>query len=458
MKCDRRKFLQLALLSSGSFLGSCLSHSGDRSRLKTKIIVVGAGIAGLTAAQALQSQGADVIVVEAKPYVGGRLLTDYSLGTAFEIGAGWIHGPDGNPISTLAKQIQGKTFVTEDDSLLVYDHNGNAISEAVIDKLDERFDSLLKQVDNYVGTDDFISLQEAILKVNPTSLEDPLINWALTAFTEFDTGGPIEKLSAGYFNEDEAFDGDDIILVDGYDSILTPLSQGLDIRLNTIVTAIKYSNEEIRVATNTEELLGDYVICTVPLGVLQAGKIAFSPVLPESHQQSINKIPMGNVTKVALKFPQAFWPLNTQYFGFQSEVKGKWPYFMNYRMFSNQNILVALSFGSYPSKIESESDQVIQGEIMDILRIMFGNAISEPKQIIVTRWSQDPHTWGAYSFAGTKTTPQDFEVLAKPVANRLFFAGEHTNFDYHGTTHGAYLSGVAAAEKIIVLCQDDSLE
>ncbi|MGB3693706.1 MAG: FAD-dependent oxidoreductase [Spirulinaceae cyanobacterium] len=344
--CYRRNFLKWTLLSAVSFLGACLADNKVQSIVNSRIIVVGAGIAGIAAAHSLQSRGANVVVLEAKPHIGGRLLTDYSLGAAFEVGAGWIHGPDGNPISTLAEKVKAKTFVTKDDSLLVYDRKGNVSSKASLAKLDDRFEALLKQVDDYVDADDLISLRDAIARVNPTLLKDPLINWALTVFTEFDTGGPIENLSAAYFDEDEAFEGDDVILINGYTPILTPLTEGLDIRLNTIVTDIEYKNQGVIVNSQKEKFVADYVICTVPLGILKAGKIAFHPPLPKSYQQSIGKIPLGNVTKVALQFPQAFWPLDTQYFGFQSEVKGKWPYFMNYRTFSEHNILVALSFGS----------------------------------------------------------------------------------------------------------------
>ena len=446
---DRRTFLKFVLLSLGAFLGTYGSQGQAQGAVNARVIVVGAGMAGLAAAHTLNRRGAAVTVLEAKPQMGGRVQTDYSLGAPVELGAGWIHGPQGNPISALAAQVMAATFVTDDDSLMVYDPAGYAVRDDALDDLDRRFERLLNQVDDYVNANDLMSLRAAIARVNPSALNDPLINWALTAFTEFDAGGPIEHLSAAYFDEDKEFAGKDVILPQGYDRILLPLAAGLDIRLNTIVTAIRYGAQGVTVATNGGDLTADYVICTVPLGVLKAGNIEFHPALPSQHQQSIRKIPMGHVTKVALQFSEAFWPLNVQYFGFQSAVKGKWPYFMNYRTFSDQNMLLALSFGTYSSRVEAQPDAAIQAEIMDILSTMFGDEILQPEQLIVTRWSQDPHTLGAYSFIGSDVRPRDFNRLAQPVANRLFFAGEHTIFNYHGTVHGAYLSGISAAEKII---------
>jgi monoamine oxidase len=157
---------------------------------------------------------------------------------------------------------------------------------------------------------------------------------------------------------------------------------------------------------------------------------------------------MGNLTKVALKFDEAFWDPAVQYFGYLSEIKGKWPYFLNYRAFADANILVALSFGSYPVEVERRPDAEIRAEIMDILRTMFGANAPEPHQSLVTRWSADPYAFGAYSFTGTGVEPEDFDNLAGPVGERLYFAGEHVTFAYHGTVHGAQLSGIAAAKAI----------
>ena len=85
-------------------------------------------------------------------------------------------------------------------------------------------------------------------------------------------------------------------------------------------------------------------------------------------------------------------------------------------------------------------------------RTMFGSAVPKPSKMLVTRWSTDPYSLGAYSYTGIGVVAEDFDGLAVPVAGRIFFAGEHTLFDYHATVHGAYLSGTAAADKVVALC------
>ncbi len=482
-KIGRRQFIKLALLSGsygllpGTLLTACASEETEESidptgtkesfdptgteesvdpsgteesvdPTRKTVLVIGAGVAGLSAGQKLKELGAEVTLLEAQNRIGGRLWTDRSLGSPFEIGAGWIHGPDGNPITTLAVAVSATSFVTEDDSLIVYDKNGLQITNDLLNQLDADFEAQMEMIDQFMEDETDISLEAAINAVNPGALSNDLMLWALTSFTEFDTGGAIAALSADYFDEDEAFNGEDVILPNGFDAILSPLSEGLNIHFENKVQMVEYGDSGVTVTTSQGTFSGDFVVVTLPLGVLKQGSVAFSPALPNSFQNLISEVPVGNVTKVALKFDSTFWDTNTQYFGYMSDIKGKWPLFMSYQTFTDANILVALSFGDYPAMIEQKADAEIQVEIIEILHTMFGSSIPDPTSILVTRWSTNPFSYGAYSYTGVGNTPTDFNNLAGPVDDRLFFAGEHTIFDYHGTVHGAYLSGIEAAGAI----------
>ncbi|GGB48025.1 amine oxidase [Roseibium aquae] len=411
------------------------------------MIVIGAGIAGLAAARRLQDLGYSVVVLEATSDVGGRIKTDWSLGAPFEAGAGWIHRPDGNPISGLAEHIGLTTVVTPDESYQVFAQNGEAVSASLIDSKYLDLERLYTRIDDTFDTDQ--PLIEAIRNVSESSLQDPVLRWMMSAYTEFATGGPIEKVSAYYFDEDDEYDGADVILPEGYDRIPKSLAAGLDIRFDTMVEAIEYEEGDgaaVRTSKGTFESY--FVICTVPLGVLKRHAIAFDPPLPKALQTSIETIGFGSVTKLALKFEEPFWPETVQYFGYMSEPKGRWNYFVNYRTFSSENILLAVSVGDYPFVAERMSDPEMIADCMSALRAMFGDGISEPVGHLATRWSEDPHTLGAYSYAAAGNTPADFDRFAEPVANTILFAGEHTTFAHHGTTHGAYQTGLAAANLI----------
>ncbi|EEE44043.1 flavin monoamine oxidase family protein [Roseibium alexandrii] len=411
------------------------------------VIVIGAGIAGLAAARRLQDLGYAVVVLEATSAVGGRIRTDWSLGAPFEVGAGWIHKPDGNPVSKMADEIDAPTYVTSDESYQVFAQGGAAVPRSEINSKYRDLMRLYKRVDDTFDNDQ--SLSEAIRRVSQDSLQDPVLRWMMSAYTEFSTGGPIEKLSAYYFDEDDEYDGADVILTKGYDQIPKSLADGLDVRFDTVVEAIEYEEGDgAAVYTSTGTFESYFVICTVPLGVLKKGAISFDPPLPKAHQKSINEIGFGSVTKLALKFDRPFWPEDIQYLGYMSEPKGRWNYFLNYRTFSPENILLGVSVGDYPFVAEAMSDPDMIADCMGALRAMFGEDIPEPTGHLVTRWSEDPHTFGAYSYSAVGNTPADFDRFAKPVANTILFAGEHATFDFHGTTHGAYLTGLVAANLI----------
>ncbi len=411
------------------------------------VIVIGAGISGLAAARRLQDLGYSVVVLEAASQIGGRIRTDWSLGAPFEAGAGWIHRPEGNPVTEIAEKIGAPMIETPDQSFKVFARNGSPVSNSKILSKYKDLEKLYKKVDDTFDGDQ--SLSNAVARISKKSFKDPVLRWMMSAYTEFSTGGSIEKLSAFYFDEDYEFDGADVILPDGYDQIPKSLADGLDIRLDTIVDTVEYEEGDgAAVYTSKGTFESYFVICTVPLGVLKKGAITFDPPLPKAYQRSIDKIGFGSVTKLALKFEEPFWPLETQYLGYMSEPKGRWNYFVNYRTFSSENILLGLSVGDYPFVAEKMSDADMVTDCMGALRTMFGGNIPVPVSHLATRWSEDPHTYGAYSYSAVGNKPSDFNDLAKPVANTILFAGEHTTFEYHGTTHGAYLSGLAAANLI----------
>jgi monoamine oxidase len=157
---------------------------------------------------------------------------------------------------------------------------------------------------------------------------------------------------------------------------------------------------------------------------------------------------MGNVTKLALKFDEAFWPTDVQYFGLMTETRGRWNYFLNYRTFSEENILLGLCVGDYAQKVEATGDADMVADCMDAVRSMFGAGSPDPVAHLATRWSTNPNCLGAYSYSAVGSKPAHFDDLAAPIADTVLLAGEHTNFEYHATVHGAYQSGLDAAQII----------
>ncbi|MGJ8570189.1 MAG: flavin monoamine oxidase family protein [Hoeflea sp.] len=443
---SRRRLLMAGLVSTVALPG-LLKGRAKASIADVDVIVIGAGIAGLAAAQRLVELGYETIVLEADSTPGGRIKTDWTLDAPFELGAGWIHGPDGNPISDLARAADARPFVTDDESYRVFASNGAAIAENQIAAGYERLEKLYAAIDGELDND--MSLLKAIARMGGKLKSDPIVNWMSSAYTEFSTGAPIDKLSASYFDEDGVYPGDDVVVTRGYDSIIRQMTGNLDIRLNTRVQAVIYEKGDgAVVSTDAGDFEASFVICTVPLGVLKAGDIRFEPPLPKSHRRGIDTIGMGNVTKLALKFDHAFWPEDVQYFGLMTETRGRWNYFLNYRTFSEENILLGLCVGAYAEKAEAMRDEDMVADCMQAVRTMFGPGILEPSGHLATRWSINPNSRGAYSYSAVGSQPKHFDDLATPVADTILLAGEHTGFEYHATVHGAYLSGRNAAHII----------
>ena len=433
-----------------TFWNPCHSQNKSITKLNNqdkKIIIIGAGTAGLAAAQHFKNKGIHVTILEAQNRIGGRLKTDRSLGVAFDEGASWIHGPKGNPITKIANEAGANTYLTSDDHLAVFNYNGQEYSDSELRNAEREYNTILRNIDGSLKE----SFGEIFYKNYPQYKDNQLWTYMLSAYLEFDTGGDIYKLSSQDFYDDEAFRGEDVIITNGYDKIADFLAQNIDIRLNTKVTSIDYSKDRTTISTSKGDFEADYVIVTVPLGVLKHNIITFKPKLPETTQTAINTIEMGSVNKFLLVWDSIFWDNDLQYIGYTSASKGKFNYFMNVNKFTDVNALMTFTFGDYSIKTEQMTDSEIIEEIMVHLKAIYGNTIPSPTKMLRTKWNSNEYTFGSYAFASVGSRTDKFEIFQRSIDNKVFFAGEHTSRDYRGTVHGAYLSGIREAKKIIKL-------
>lgn len=410
-------------------------------------IVIGAGIAGLAAARQLQQDGLSVRILEARNRIGGRIFTDRSLGIPVDMGASWIHGPEGNPITALAQSAGASTYRTDDDSLVVYDSNGNELSDAVMDAAYDQYLELLEQVGETATPGQ--SLAQAIAAINPAWLTDPVMVYQLSAYAEFDAGGAIEVLNAIEWDEDEVYPGEDVLFPSGYDAVVNHLAQGLQIHLEQVVERIRVDATGVEVQTRQGTFVADYCLCTLPIGVLKADTVTFEPPLPSAFQEAISSLGIGHVNKIAMHFSEPFWDETVQYVGYTAApLKGQYPYTMNINRFvPGANMLMTFALGAYGLAMETQSDEQIQEDVLAMLGTLYPGA-SAPESLLVSRWTQDPYSRGSYSLAGVDTRADHFEQFEENVAGRLFFAGEHTDVRFRGTVHGAYNSGLRAAAAI----------
>lgn len=452
---QRRKFIKdtltglpILLLTPSILASSCNKDDSAINPKDKTVLVIGAGISGLAAAKKLKEKGFNVVVLEAQDKVGGRLKTKRSLGVAFDEGASWIHGTIGNPITALAQQAGMNTAFTDDDSRISYDIGGVLRSSTTYDNTETELYTILNSMMNSGNPSQ--SFETVFGSLHPTKINDRLWKYFLSTYVTFDTGD-LDKLSSTLYNEGEEFDGEERIATNGYDTIPNYLANGLNIQLNQRVSKIDYTNTKIKITHNGDESEADYVVVTVPLGVLKSNSILFTPALPIAKQTAIQKVGMNCVNKFLLTWNTKFRD-NEQYISYTPATKDKFNYFVNINKIDpSVNALMTFAYADYARQTETMTDVQIIDEIMIHLKDIYGNTIPNPTNMIRTKWHTNENSLGSYSYTAVETLMQHFDDLAEEVNDKLFFGGEHTEADYFSTAHGAYLSGIREADKIIAL-------
>lgn len=448
---ETRRFLLRA------FAGSCglalaapfAAAAGPAAGSTRRIAVIGAGVAGLAAARLLADAGHAVIVLEARDRIGGRVVTDRSLGVPVECGAAWIHGATDNPLTALAKSAGARRVPTDFSSQTVFRSGGAVVLPSELSQAGKRLERLLSRIDDEFDEDDDVPLAEAIEEFAPGYFDDPLASWTVASETEDDIGASVEEISAYWFDEDDEFDGPDVLLPGGYDAIPTFLARGLDIRLGAVARRVIRRGDGATVETTTGSFAADHVVATLPLGVLKAGAVAFDPPLPAPVGDAISRLSAGAVTKIALRFDRPFWPADRRLFGHIDARRGRWATFLSLGGLVAGDVLVGLATGPYARVAEAMTAEDMTADALAVLADMFGPGLPPPSGVVTSAWTKDPFALGAYSFPGPDTKPEHFDRLGAPIDDRLVLAGEHTDFAHHGTVHGALLSGRRAAEAVL---------
>jgi monoamine oxidase len=454
---DRRNFLALfglTLLGAVNHACGAQSSADTTTASQRRVVVIGAGLAGLAAAQTLQQSGYDVVVVEARERVGGRVWTSLKWADApLDLGATWIHGTQGNPITELADQINAQRIVTSYDRAITYNTSGQPLSAAAASRMADLRRQVLRTIAIAQDTEVDRSLQAVVEPLlqpfESTSEAHRFINFILSSEIEHEYSGSIDQLSTHWYDSDRQFGGDEALFAQGFRVIPEFLAQGLTLELGQIVQAIQWDQSPVRVTTQTTEFLADHVVVTLPLGVLQAGTVQFTPALPPAKQTAIANLGMGVLNKCYLRFPESFWPADVDWLGHVSANPGAWVDWVSFARVADQPILVGFNAANRGRAIEAWSDPQIVADAMQTLTTIYGARIPEPTDYQITRWATDPFSLGSYSYHAVGAEPQMRQQLAAPLGEAVFFAGEATNEDYFGTTHGAYLSGLRAAREII---------
>jgi Flavin containing amine oxidoreductase len=296
-------------------------------------------------------------------------------------------------------------------------------------------ESLSTTLDNYIRKREINDFRETVYR------------HLLSTCMETEYGTNMFDLSLRWFGEDEEYAGGDIFVGSGYDEIVKELGQGAACCLNSPVTEISDIGSEVVVSAVGTKYIAHHAVVTVSLGVLQRHAIIFSPPLSNKKHRALKHLGMGNLHKVYLEFPSAFWD-DTQIIHIVMR-DGGGREFINLTKEMGSPVLLALHGGTLASTIDSMSDEQIGHEIFAVLRSVYPGA-TKPIKITSSTWERHPFTLGSYSFVKVGGSLEMYGDLAKP-EGRIHFAGEHTSESFPGTVHGAMRSGYRAARSIASL-------
>ncbi len=435
----------------------------------TDVIVIGAGAAGLAAAVKLGHAGLSVLILEARKRIGGRMFTknDPAFPYPIELGAEFIHGFAPEIFDPLQ---QAKVPTTEVEGQSWYIDNGRICACDFFDEVND----ILKKMDDRAPDESFLAfLDRCCPAANPKAKQR-----ALGYVVGFNAADPalvgvhwlVQSMRA-----EENISGDRAFRAQGgYRRLIEIFRQELAasvvLRTNNMVTAIHWKQGHTELTVRTKDgatrLTARRVLVTIPLAVLKApagqtGAIEFSPALPAQKIRALDKLEMGKVIRVVLRFRERFWEAispsdqSSKNLAGMSFLFSQDEWFPTWWTTMPDKVPIITGWAPFRSaeQLSTESEAAITTRSLDTLSALLHMAPSKLKDELAASylhdWQSDPFSRGAYSYGKVGADGAQRE-LATPLDNTLFFAGEATDVTgNNGTVHGAIASGYRAAAEIL---------
>ncbi|SIO85211.1 NAD(P)/FAD-dependent oxidoreductase [Nocardiopsis sp. JB363] len=422
-------------------------------------IVLGAGMAGLAAADRLADQGERVTVLEARDRTGGRIHSVHTWdGATLDAGASWMRGEENNPLSHLVREAGARTAIFNRSTETAYDPKGRRL---LFDRHRRNMEDVnLLHEHMYwatvsAGREESMDqgLHHALYDVNLVRARARDAVEIVHRIAEADHGADTGEIAFTAVGAGHEFSGDDVVFPEGMGQLTDHLARGLDVRFEHVVLSVEHHDDGVRVRVETpageETLTADRVLVTLPLGVLRSGQVAFDPPLPEAKQGSLERLGNGRLEKLFLRFDEVFWG-DAEVIVHLGTEEGTW-----FHWYSGQNVfgvpvLVCRNGGNAARFLADKEDGEVVEHAMESLRGMFKKA-PDPIDHYLTHWMDDPFARGGFSFNAVGSGDEDRVALADPIGERVFFAGEATDVEHSATVHGAMLSGLREAARILAL-------
>jgi len=409
------------------------------------VIIIGGGIAGLSAANELLKNGCIVTLLEAKKRFGGRMHTIHEGKLPIELGAEFIHGKS-KPLLAAIREAGLSTHDVPDNNQLfkkgemkpvrIWDEVGRIMNRISPRGKDRSFKEFLDRQ-----------------KCNERTRQ------LMTAFVEGFDAARTERISAqGLLAAERAaelMEGDTQARVnEGYSALVKYFeneirSHGGTLVKDALARRVRWKTGAVEISVHrdgTGEMFpAEAALITLPLGVWKAREILFEPALPQK-QAAADAMQFGNVVKITLIFRKAWWPKAN--FGFIQAPEEPIPVWWSD---PRGPVITGWAGGPKADLLPAQSPARLESIALTTLQKIFG-VPSLRKKLVASHsynWAEDPQVRGAYSYIPVDGLDLP-KTLAKPVKSTLFFAGEATALDAQmGTVFGALESGLRAAKEII---------
>ncbi|KPM38046.1 hypothetical protein AK830_g8527 [Neonectria ditissima] len=475
-------YSSIPLLAASLFFGvsqAAVLRKEDQTCRKTRVAVLGAGVSGVTAAQALFNASiSDFIIIERNDYIGGRMRNtkfgkspDGSPYTV-ELGANWVEGLQSdsgnvNPIWRLAQKHKIKSTYSDGSSLVTYDETGEHDFKDLIADYEEKFEHAMEDADT-IKDDNLqdtsvragLSLAGWKPKKDMHAQAAEWWNWDFEMAIPPDQSSFLYDMSVNkavfeYFSDDTRLVWDqrgfNALIIGEANEFLKKNDPRL--LLNSIVKTVKYDSSRVKVYLKDGDCIeAEYAICTFSVGVLQNDVVKFEPTLPRWKREAIEQFQMGTYTKIFMQFNETWWPRDEQFMLYADPTeRGYYPMFQSLSatdFVPESNILFGTVTGTQAYQVEKQTEAETQAEIMEILKAMFPNiTVPEPTAIMYPRWSQDETTFGSFSNWPPGMTLEKHQNLRANV-DRLWFAGEANSAEFFGYLQGAWFEGKNMGDRI----------
>jgi monoamine oxidase len=482
----RRELLQLAAAAgAGSLLVGPLARSAFAAETQEyddgsdsvpegatgdpeRVIIVGAGWAGLTLANALRNAGVEHVLLEARSRIGGRAHTVDVGGVPIDLGCSWIHEPVGNPLTQFAEQagVARRNADIELDVATIRAYDAFADREATLPEKLAAFahavnfgDSEAAGISAELGSGASV-YDGAQVYLDRQGLEGDArrhAEFVIQLISESGDNYEWERISLDYWaNYESPYTGvgQGVFPVGGYGRLIRTMAGDTEVRLRHRVQGIERHRRGVvvhcRAGRRRRRILGSHVVVTVPLGLLKARTIAFDRGLPRRKRRAIRRVGYGAFEKVALVFDEPFWSdaTHTHMLFMSDHAPLELPLWLDLNEISGAPGLVAIGGGRCARQLYALRPDDRLALTLARLKEILGRDVPQPTAWRSTDWHGSRYTRGAYSTIPVGSTLADLDVLASPVGGRVLFAGEATHHRL-GYADGAMSSGIREAKRLL---------